>query len=174
MNCREAARPMPVPQTWGTTEVFHAWAMAAIFLHSVKPPEEHQIRLQNVQCAFGHPAPEADLAEQVLPGGEVGGGQVPQGLVPLQVFGCQRLLEEMDPGILAAEEDAPGRRGIVGAVGVHHDAYLGTHGLAEGVDVPDVGFDPETHLELHGREAFRKMPPGLLHAGLRVLSPLRR
>ena len=37
MNCKEAASPMPVPQTCGTTVVFHAWAMAAIFLHSVKP-----------------------------------------------------------------------------------------------------------------------------------------
>ena len=37
MNCKEAASPMPVPQTCVTTVVFHAWAMAAIFLHSVKP-----------------------------------------------------------------------------------------------------------------------------------------
>src|ERR687894_2869572 len=42
MNCREAASPTPVPQTWGTTEVFHACATAAIFLHSVKPPDEHR------------------------------------------------------------------------------------------------------------------------------------
>ena len=42
MNCKEAASPMPVPHTWGTRAVFQAWAMAAIFLHSVKPPEEQR------------------------------------------------------------------------------------------------------------------------------------
>src|SRR5215203_2261136 len=42
MNCREAASPMPVPQTCGMTAVFHAWARAAIFLHSVNPPEEQR------------------------------------------------------------------------------------------------------------------------------------
>ena len=39
---KEAASPIPEPQTCGTTAVFHAWATAAIFLHSLKPPEEHR------------------------------------------------------------------------------------------------------------------------------------
>src|SRR5829696_7861709 len=70
-----------------------------------------KIRLQDVQGALGDPAPEAHLAEQVLPGGDVGGGQVPQGLVPFQVFRRQGLLEEVDRSVLAADEDASGRRG---------------------------------------------------------------
>src|SRR4028119_2283623 len=42
MNCKEAANPIPEPQTCGTTAVVHAWATAAIFLHSVNPPEEQR------------------------------------------------------------------------------------------------------------------------------------
>ena len=52
MNCKEAASPMPVPQTCGTTVVFHAWAMAAIFLHSVKPTGSNDGR----RTRFGVPA----------------------------------------------------------------------------------------------------------------------
>src|SRR5215210_5854513 len=54
MNCSEAARAMPVPHTCGTRAVFHAWAMAAIFLHSVNPPEDER-QLQSEGGSNGLP-----------------------------------------------------------------------------------------------------------------------
>ena len=81
MNCREAASPMPVPHTCGTTAVFHAWAMAAI-LHSVNPRRSRG-RAGGCRGHLGDPAPKARLPEQVLPSSEVGVGEVPQRLVPL-------------------------------------------------------------------------------------------
>src|SRR3712207_4097875 len=62
MSCKEAANPIPEPQTCGTTAVVHAWAKAAIFLHSVKPPEE-----QRSGCKMSRAPSDTQRRQPILP-----------------------------------------------------------------------------------------------------------
>src|SRR5215211_5815836 len=48
-----------------------------------EPPGGAEVGLEDVEGTLGDPTPKARLPEQILPGSEVGVGEVSQGLVPL-------------------------------------------------------------------------------------------
>src|SRR5215208_111187 len=139
MNCREAASPMPVPQTCGMTAVFHAWARAAIFLHSVNPPEE-----QRSGWRMSRAPSEIQGRKPVFP----------NRFSPAARWVSVRCLKALYPSRSS------------GAIGVHHDKHPRPDGLAYGADVLDVQVHPEAHLELYGPETFGEVPLRLANAGL--------
>ena len=75
-------------------------------------------------------------------------------------------------GAVRSQEDPARRRGVVGAVGVHHDAHPRPEGLAYGAHVLDVHVHAEAYLELYGPETFGDVPLRLANAGLGGVFPL--